>query len=169
MDRNQALTIVESRDLDYIESYFDQLIEIAELDAELLSLFLEKLHFRMACLVKEYIVPFKNYWFLNMSGHKLNVLPESVWRLEQIERLDYMEGFLKEIPKEISCLTSLHTLYSSYNRISHVPKELGNLHKLQNLWLNDNKLTDLPQELSRLSELELLSLDNNLLEKCHLS
>jgi Leucine-rich repeat (LRR) protein len=161
MNRNQALSIVQSSDIRYISSHFKELIEIAESDTDLLAILLDKLSFRLTCLFEGYVRPFKDYRNLYLSGHRLNLLPSSVWQLQQLGRLDYMEGFLTEVPKEIANLSNLHTLYSSFNRINKVAPELGSLKKLTHLWLNDNRLVELPQALSKLTQLEELCLDNN--------
>ncbi|MEM9544953.1 MAG: leucine-rich repeat domain-containing protein [Bacteroidota bacterium] len=66
---------------------------------------------------------------------------------------------LKSIPKEISDLTSLTSLYLSNNELDDI-QSLEKLTSLTTLYLSNNKLSDI-QSLEKLTSLKTLYLDNN--------
>lgn len=68
---------------------------------------------------------------------------------------------IKEIPKEIFLLTTLHELYLCYNEIEEIPKELGMLPNLTVLSLSNNKIKEIPAELAGATTLKRIYLNSN--------
>ena len=70
-------------------------------------------------------------------------------------------SFLRQLPIELSQLTSLTELHLGRNRISQIPSELSNLKKLVSLNLSHNRLTEIPPQILDLRQLETLNLEGN--------
>ena len=63
---------------------------------------------------------------------------------------------LYRVPEHVYTLTSLHRLDLSQNDISELSGSVGNLVALEDLWISENPITKLPVELSRCRELRCL-------------
>ena len=68
---------------------------------------------------------------------------------------------IKTIHPEIATLTSLNTLYLSYNQITEIPESLTNLTSLTTLYLHNNQITEIPESLTNLTSLKELDLRSN--------
>ena len=82
-------------------------------------------------------------------------------RLITLEQLWLGGSFLRQLPIELSQLTSLTELHLGRNRISQIPSELSNLKKLVSLNLSHNRLTEIPPQILDLRQLETLNLEGN--------
>jgi serine/threonine protein kinase len=71
---------------------------------------------------------------------------------------------LKEVPECLFCLKKLKRLDLQGNSISFVPRAIGNLWLLQKLFLGGNMITDIPTELGDLPALQRLDLRKNKLQ-----
>lgn len=123
---------------------------------------------------------------LNLSGNKLDSLPDDLYRLHKLKaifcsdnrfiRLPSALGLCKtldmvafkanqiqEVPSE-SLPAQLRWLILTDNRIQELPAELGRRPRLQKLMLAGNRLKALPDSLAACHKLELLRISANRLE-----
>ncbi|WP_089727137.1 COR domain-containing protein [Candidatus Thiosymbion oneisti] len=98
---------------------------------------------------------------LDLSENRLTTVPASVSRLTQLRVLDLSGNRLTVLPESLSRLTRLEWLHLSWNRLTTLPESLSRLTRLEFLDLSENQLTTVPESLSRLTQLELLSLSRN--------
>ncbi|KAI1723060.1 leucine rich repeat domain-containing protein [Ditylenchus destructor] len=139
---------------------------------------LESLVLRCNCmrgLLPATISSLKSLTYLDLSGNRLNSLPESLFflrlkvlllgsnRLENInpeirrlgsclEELDISDNRLKTLPIETGQLAALRVLNLSGNMLESLPQELGLLaHTLKVLDLSNNRLTHLPSQLHHIA------------------
>lgn len=87
----------------------------------------------------------------------IKILPATIGRFTQLERLDLSDNQLSELPTEILNLQKLVHLYINHNKLSHLPEEIDTLSNMKYLELGSNQLTVLPMSLDRLSQ-QLISL-----------
>jgi len=115
---------------------------------------------------------------------QLSTLPQELFNLNKLEKINFFETNLSTIPNEISNLTKLNklNLYScklsklpigmtqlfhlkelnlGYNKINELPEEIGNLNNLIDLNLESNQLQELPSSIIYLNNLKRLSLGKN--------
>jgi internalin A len=85
---------------------------------------------------------------LNLSGNKLNRIPEIIGSFESLVSLDLSYNEITEIPEEIGALSNLRVLNLSGNKISILPKNFAKLTKLQELYINGNPIGDAPLEIA---------------------
>jgi len=93
----------------------------------------------------------------------LGYVPDEVFQMTQLKRLDLSNNTLAELPPEIGKLTNLEYLNvgastesGSENQLSTLPPEIGKLTQLKTLLVGHNQLTALPSEIGQLSQLEEL-------------
>ncbi|MBT6483710.1 MAG: leucine-rich repeat protein [Planctomycetaceae bacterium] len=98
---------------------------------------------------------------LSLRGMELTEMPESLYRLSQLQTLDLDRNRLTALPESLGRLSQLQTLSLDNNRLTALPESLGQLSQLQTLDLDNNQLTALPESLGELSQLQTLLLDNN--------
>ncbi|MEV4383089.1 hypothetical protein [Streptosporangium sp. NPDC049644] len=98
---------------------------------------------------------------LDLSGIRLEEIPESVGSLTGLKVLRMRGCELTEVPDWVRNLTALTMLVLESNRLTAVPEWLGDLTDLTWLYLSDNELTDLPESLGRLTELKELAVNEN--------
>lgn len=104
-----------------------------------------------------------NVYRLDLSGQKLKVLPEELFRLKNLNALDLAGNKLKELPERLGELAHLQELRASRNKLTDVPKGLCKLVHLKRMDLSRNGLTGLPPCIGALKELVSLDLwDNDL-------
>ncbi|MET8054833.1 hypothetical protein ABZU75_45415 [Streptosporangium sp. NPDC005286] len=98
---------------------------------------------------------------LDLSGTRLEAIPESVGSLTGLKVLRMRGCELTEVPDWVRNLTALTMLVLESNRLTAVPEWLGDLTDLTSLYLSDNGLSDLPESLGRLTELRELAVNDN--------
>jgi hypothetical protein len=92
---------------------------------------------------------------------KLTQLPESLWKLTQLEVLDLSGNELTALSESLGHLTQLQKLFLSGNKLLALPESLGQLTRLQVLHLFNNQLTMLPESLGQLTQVKVLYLFDN--------
>ena len=98
----------------------------------------------------------------NTHGNdKLDHIPEEVFALTQLEKLDLSYNSLTEVPESITKLTNLTQLDLSYNSLTEIPESITKLTNLTQLYLSDNSLTEVPESITKLTNLTLLDLSSN--------
>ena len=88
--------------------------------------------------------------------NRLEVLPDSIGRLTNIESLGLKNNKLRTIPDTIGHLKNMRELYLTGNEIETLPERIGGCTALVKLQASHNALTSLPESLGALPNLELL-------------
>ncbi|UXI14718.1 leucine-rich repeat protein [Sarcoptes scabiei] len=104
---------------------------------------------------------------LNLSKNNLPRIPEIVYALPALRRLNLSENFLTEIATNIDqCWPNLEVLNLSRNKLKSLPQSLSKLEKLRCIYLNDNQLNfeGIPNSIGKLYNLEVFMASNNNLE-----
>jgi tetratricopeptide (TPR) repeat protein len=122
---------------------------------------------------------------LNRVG--LNKIPNEIFDLSNLERLELFGNNISEIPIEITQLNSLKYLYLSVNpiseipdyvfelesleelriadaKISIIPNTIGKAKGLKEVHLHENKITEIPLEIIQLKSLKHINLSHNNIE-----
>jgi len=94
--------------------------------------------------VPEDLLKIKSIKRINLSGNKLEKLPNWFSEFEYLEVLDLKDCNLKELFPEINKLRNLKVLYLSRNNLSELPHALSDLDNLKILFAKNNQLTHLP-------------------------
>ncbi|MBS0629013.1 MAG: leucine-rich repeat domain-containing protein [Verrucomicrobia bacterium] len=98
---------------------------------------------------------------LDLEYIELISIPNQIWQLTNLQKLNLGENQLTSIPKEIGQLTNLQQLFLDKNQLTSIPNEIGHLTNLHNLNLNHNHLISIPNEIGHLTNLQLLELQHN--------
>jgi len=98
---------------------------------------------------------------LNLNYQNLKTVPDIVFRLKNLEHLEWVGNHLEALPPQIGQLTNLRHLNLSNNQLRSLPSEIGQLTRLQDLQLLKNNLTHLPPEIGALTNLVRLNLMYN--------
>lgn len=98
--------------------------------------------------------------------HQYNAVDASVTSKEQIIRLDLSGHAIKELPQSIGVLTNLVALNLSNNKLTSLPDSFANLTKLSNLDLRRNALSAFEPWFYTL-DIRSLNLASNMLEDVH--
>ncbi len=98
------------------------------------------------------------------TPHVVRSIAEAMRDPESVQHLKLEDTGLTSLPEEIWLLTNLRRLDVDNNQITSVPPEIGNLVHLVELDLDKNQLTSLPPEIGKLKNLVSLDLDHNKLD-----
>ena len=100
--------------------------------------------------------------FLRLSGTKLSSL-DGISRASQLKSLHATNNAIKSIPEELFGMTSLESLFLSFNEITgYISSEIGHLTNLKELYLFDNRISGrLPSQISLLRSLVEFVVSNN--------
>jgi Leucine-rich repeat (LRR) protein len=93
---------------------------------------------------------------------KVNSLPGTIGKLQNLEVLDLGRNGIKRIPSQIASLQNLKRLALDYNDIHELPPFVGNLKNLQELSVCANGGIKLPKSLSNLNGLKIFMGNNKL-------
>ncbi len=91
----------------------------------------------------------------------LTDIPEEVFGVDDLERLDLSGNKLMALPEVITKLTNLTTLYLSGNKLTTLPEAITKLINLTTLDLSYNELTALPEAITKLTNVTTLDLSWN--------
>ena len=98
--------------------------------------------------------------YLNLTGVKLETLPEAVGLLSSLIELDVSYTGIKTLPKTVANLRSLQKLYIGFSEATSLPKEIFHISSLQVLYINNTNITTIPEDISKLSSLKMLYVIN---------
>ena len=104
---------------------------------------------------------FVNVTTLILTGNKLKEIPNGVYELSSLVRLEVPSNNIENLSSKVSRLRNLKILNLTGNRLTSLPKEIGELSNLESLYLTDNQLTELPTTITNLKNLKELRLSNN--------
>jgi leucine-rich repeat protein SHOC2 len=105
----------------------------------------------------------KNNHIVALSLHKcdLKELPDSIWELNALEKLDLGFNKLYTLSDSIENLNSLRVLNLRINELQSIPETIKHLKSLKSLNLNKNNLDSFPDVLKELNSLKSLRLEDN--------
>lgn len=100
--------------------------------------------------------------FLFVSDLEIPVIPEKVFSLASLQRLNLVRNHMQMVPKQLARLTNLTTLNLASNELSSLPENLVELVQLKTLILSQNKFTQIPViPVCKLASLTKLVFANN--------
>lgn len=92
---------------------------------------------------------------LDLSGHHLKIIPDSVFEKKDLTDL-YLGSSSPTFFPPLSALVDTNA-----NEITEIPEKIGELKNLKTLILNSNRLSSLPNSITKLTNLEVLDLSIN--------
>jgi Leucine-rich repeat (LRR) protein len=98
---------------------------------------------------------------LNLSDNQLMSLPDSLGQLTQLTKLNLSDNQLMSLPESLERLTQLTELDLSSNQLTSLPESIGQLRSLLSLQLMYNHLSSLPDSITNLEQLRYLNLGGN--------
>ncbi|XP_022317949.2 protein flightless-1 homolog isoform X3 [Crassostrea virginica] len=103
---------------------------------------------------------------IDLSGNDLPRVPETLYKLTAIKRLNLSSNQISELSLVIDTWVNLETLNLSRNNLTALPSSLHKLSSLKKLYLNSNKLDfeGIPANIGKLHNLEIFSAAYNNLE-----
>ena len=107
---------------------------------------------------------FPRITYLDLSNKGLTEIPESIGKLEKLERLHLNDNKLSSLPESIGNLVRLYELTLNNNQLSSLPESIGNLTSLYDLKLRNNRFSDassLPNSIGNLTQLSSIELRGN--------
>lgn len=99
--------------------------------------------------------------YVDISGRNLSSIPEFVFRMPNLTRLDLSDNVLTSLPEKMGTLKNLQYLTINRNNLGSLPESIGKLTDLKGLSLTNNKLTALPESIGKLTKLSELYLGSN--------
>lgn len=104
----------------------------------------------------------ENVVTLRLDNNRLKRLPAEIGKMSSLHELSCSNNpDLDVLPDSIGLLRNLQVLYADNNKLSELPKNIGSCTSLTILSLANNRLTKVPEEIGRLSNLKMLNLTNN--------
>uniref|UniRef100_A0A0B7B8B3 Gelsolin-like domain-containing protein n=2 Tax=Arion vulgaris TaxID=1028688 RepID=A0A0B7B8B3_9EUPU len=103
---------------------------------------------------------------VDLSYNTLNRIPEALYKVKSLKRLNMSNNEVTELSVLIDVWTKLETLNLSRNKLKALPSTLHKLSSLKKLYLNGNQLDfeGIPASIGKLPNLEVFSASNNNIE-----
>ncbi|XP_071129219.1 protein flightless-1 homolog isoform X5 [Mytilus edulis] len=103
---------------------------------------------------------------IDLSGNDLPRVPETLYKLSPLKRLNLSNNQITELSLVIDTWVNLETLNLSRNKLTALPSSLHKLVALKKLYINSNQLDfeGIPANIGKLHNLEVFSAANNNLE-----
>lgn len=86
------------------------------------------------------------YFNLNRKD-TVEVLPEELFTLEQLQSFSIPNAAIKELPEALGNLTELTEINIRSTEIAKLPESIGNLKELKRLNISHTKITELPESI----------------------
>lgn len=105
---------------------------------------------------------------LKIVNKKLTEIPDILFELKDLKKLDLSENPISKIPPDIKKLTKLETLILKECKLTNLPDEIGELTQLQELDISSNSMMEyngqlkLGEWVGKLKNLKVLCCDYNL-------
>ena len=97
-----------------------------------------------------------------MAHNRLRSVPDSVFDLTSLEKLDVSDNTLTELSSRVGKLVKLSALHMARNKLEELPHELVKLQALQWLDVRSNSIRLMPTDaLQKMPSLTLLWADGN--------
>lgn len=96
----------------------------------------------------------------NRCASELTFLPDEVFTLTNLKRLDVNNSGITEIPEGIGNLLNLEELNVSSTGISKLPDQVWNLTKLKSLSFSNTAVSNISENIGNLTDLEILEMSN---------
>ncbi|CDW72568.1 leucine rich repeat family protein [Stylonychia lemnae] len=96
---------------------------------------------------------------LKINSNCLNMIPNEIGDLFELEELDASDNKLFGLPDSICNLNQLKTLNIQQNMIRYLPPELDQMRRIECLYIDSNLFTSIPCSLGRLNNIKEFSLD----------
>jgi len=93
---------------------------------------------------------------LAIRGANLKEIPEVIFKLTTLKKLDFKKNFIEIIPSAIQNLSQLEELNFRDNNIKNIPDEIFTLKNLRYLTFGLNHIEVIPPAIQNLSQLEEL-------------
>ncbi|CAF2619907.1 unnamed protein product [Rotaria sp. Silwood2] len=164
-------------DDDDIEKYIQHIIDIKETSLNLsnrslravplsvsLCSFLQNLYLNNNELIippTEQLSSMINLETLSLEYNQLTILPDTLWNLTSLIRLNLSHNPLGQIPLELGQLKNLHELCIEDNELNDLPDCLQDCLKLSYLNLNGNHFVHVPSVIGKISSLNIVCLQRN--------
>lgn len=104
-------------------------------------------------MISRQIVLAKQTKVLTLNQMSLHSLPDEIFALSDLIRLDLGHNHLTSLPKKIGLLSNLEQLWLNNNPIKGLPVELESCTRLRQLDLRATQIKALPRELGRIKTL----------------
>ena len=111
--------------------------------------------------IPETLFKLKNLEELNLAYNKIEILPEKIGELKSLKELELSLNNLTHLPASLGNLTSLEIISLEQNKLEKIPETMGNLERLRELNLNENNLQSIPTSFGNLKSLIKLELKSN--------
>ncbi|KAA0705115.1 hypothetical protein E1301_Tti022224 [Triplophysa tibetana] len=111
--------------------------------------------------IRKHTVTHFGFRVLILARRGMLELPEELWELTELQKLNLSLNLLRSIPSSLAVLQNLVVLNLWGNQLTSLPPEVGRLRNLKVLFAYRNRLSDVPEELGCCTKLEVLSLANN--------
>lgn len=98
---------------------------------------------------------------LHINGLKLDVIPESIRNLENIESLWLFDNNLDAIPDWITDLPNLRILGLANNKFKNIPESILKIKSLEEIHFDDNFIEKIPIEIEQMTSLSEIYIENN--------
>ncbi|MDO8444569.1 MAG: leucine-rich repeat domain-containing protein [Deltaproteobacteria bacterium] len=98
---------------------------------------------------------------LSLRGHSLSEVPDDLFELSHLTKLDLSKNHIETLPDSISKLVNLKELYLNENKLTTLPLAFSLLRNLVFLDIGLNVIERLPFDLHNLTNLEYLRLGSN--------
>lgn len=98
---------------------------------------------------------------LELRGNRLTKIPTRLEELQNLESLSLWGNPLKTLPKCIFNLANISRLHLGDMHLGSIPSDIAALKKLRSLWIWENDLRTLPEELLLLPEINVIAAGRN--------
>lgn len=111
--------------------------------------------------IRKHMTKHFGYSVLSLARRGMLDLPEELWELTELQKLNLSLNVLRSVPSSLGLLQNLVVLNLWGNQLTSLPPEIGQLRNLKVLFAYRNRLSEVPEELGCCTKLEVLSLANN--------
>jgi Leucine-rich repeat (LRR) protein len=95
---------------------------------------------------------------LDLSRNRLKELPDSLWALGRVKRLNLCKNQIEQLPPSIGRMHHLEELVISQNELTALPDSLGQLERLRMIDAWSNNFDELPASMGGMRALEVMDL-----------
>lgn len=108
---------------------------------------------------------FENLVGLDFSGQGVEVLPQAISKLTNLEIVIAHNNSIKEIPDWFCQLKNLREVYFENNKLKSFPDCITELQQLECLFFSNNRIQSLPEKIGLLFNLRKIEANSNLIKE----